>query len=272
MNYHNELIKISDFSKLCGVSKQTLIYYDKIGLFSPHFVNEKGYRFYTLEQFSLLGLIKTLKDLETPLEEIKIYINNKNSENFMELLKRKKNQLEEKISSLKSISKAIDKGMDILDEGRSNLAQVGRCQIELHEMEYISVSSLPGCKDSFNFVKSINELNRIAEDLRIKMPNIHGLVKKAALKDLNESFDIDALYIKNESMNKESVIKPKGRYAVIYHQGTFDETYKSYKKLLSFIKDEGYQIQGDSYEETLLDIKTENNDIFLIKLSIFIGG
>ena len=30
-----------EFAKLCGVSKQTLIYYDKIGLFKPDYKDAK---------------------------------------------------------------------------------------------------------------------------------------------------------------------------------------------------------------------------------------
>ncbi len=38
---------ISEMASLFNVSRQTLIYYDKIGLFKPAVVNEKGYRFYS---------------------------------------------------------------------------------------------------------------------------------------------------------------------------------------------------------------------------------
>ena len=41
---------ISEMASLFNVSRQTLIYYDKIGLFKPAVVNEKGYRFYSPTQ------------------------------------------------------------------------------------------------------------------------------------------------------------------------------------------------------------------------------
>ena len=42
---------ISEMASIFGVSRQTLIYYDKIGLFAPAEVNEKGYRFIRLRRF-----------------------------------------------------------------------------------------------------------------------------------------------------------------------------------------------------------------------------
>ncbi|WP_301426247.1 MerR family DNA-binding transcriptional regulator [Carnobacterium sp.] len=41
-----EYLTISQFSALSGISRKTLIYYDKIDLFSPKMVTDKGYRMY----------------------------------------------------------------------------------------------------------------------------------------------------------------------------------------------------------------------------------
>lgn len=41
---------ISEMASIHGVSRQTLIYYDKIELFQPVHIDENGYRFYAAEQ------------------------------------------------------------------------------------------------------------------------------------------------------------------------------------------------------------------------------
>ena len=61
---------ISEMASIFGVSRQTLIYYDKIGLFAPAEVNEKGYRFYSPTQIPLMRLICMLRDLGVDLDEI----------------------------------------------------------------------------------------------------------------------------------------------------------------------------------------------------------
>ena len=57
-------------ASLFNVSRQTLIYYDKIGLFKPAVVNEKGYRFYSPTQIPLMRLICMLRDLGLELDEV----------------------------------------------------------------------------------------------------------------------------------------------------------------------------------------------------------
>lgn len=41
------LFTVSQFAQMCGVSRQTLIYYDREGIFSPQVVGENGYRYYS---------------------------------------------------------------------------------------------------------------------------------------------------------------------------------------------------------------------------------
>jgi len=71
------------------VSKQTLIYYDKIGIFHPNYKDKKGYRFYTLSQLDAFNVIAMLRELGTPLRDIKEYLENKSTYSFIELLKEK---------------------------------------------------------------------------------------------------------------------------------------------------------------------------------------
>lgn len=54
---------ISEMASLFNVSRQTLIYYDKIGLFKPAVVNEKGYRFYSPTQIPLMRAILRMRAL-----------------------------------------------------------------------------------------------------------------------------------------------------------------------------------------------------------------
>lgn len=62
--------EISEMAGMFDISRQTLIYYDRIGLFKPAYVNEKGYRFYAPTQIPLLRLICILRDFGIELKEI----------------------------------------------------------------------------------------------------------------------------------------------------------------------------------------------------------
>ena len=55
--FSNACIKTGDFAKLCGTNKRTLIHYDEIGLFKPARTDEKGYRYYSENQFDVFFTI-----------------------------------------------------------------------------------------------------------------------------------------------------------------------------------------------------------------------
>lgn len=63
---------IGETARLNNISIQTLRYYDKLGVFKPDYTDpNNGYRYYHLKQFFYLDIIKYLKGIQTPLEEIK---------------------------------------------------------------------------------------------------------------------------------------------------------------------------------------------------------
>ncbi len=51
------------FAKRFEVKKDTLLYYDKIGLFKPAGKSENGYRYYTIPQFDIFWVIQSLREL-----------------------------------------------------------------------------------------------------------------------------------------------------------------------------------------------------------------
>lgn len=64
-------MKISELSKLTGVKKETIRYYESIGLLTPD-RNTNGYRKYTEQELKDLSFILKLKRLSIPLNEVKM--------------------------------------------------------------------------------------------------------------------------------------------------------------------------------------------------------
>ena len=57
----DNLFSIGELSKYQNISKQTLIFYDKIGLFKPAYVDpNNGYRYYSSQQIDYLDTILTV--------------------------------------------------------------------------------------------------------------------------------------------------------------------------------------------------------------------
>ena len=70
------MITIQGFAKLCGCNAQTLRYYDRIGLLRPAKVDGwTGYRYYEEEQALTFIRIRSLKQADFSIEEIKTLLN-----------------------------------------------------------------------------------------------------------------------------------------------------------------------------------------------------
>ena len=71
----NDLFTIGEISKHQNISRQTLIFYDKIGLFRPAYVDpENGYRYYSAAQLDYLDTICIMKKFGFSLDEIKAHM------------------------------------------------------------------------------------------------------------------------------------------------------------------------------------------------------
>ena len=99
---------IGEMASLFGLTRQTLIYYDKIGLFCPAMVNDDGYRFYLPTQIPTLRLICLLKDLGIELKEIADIIDSRNIPALIDYLVARKAEIGRRIGQLDTQRELID--------------------------------------------------------------------------------------------------------------------------------------------------------------------
>lgn len=100
MKNKNFLYTTGQFAKLNGINKRTLHYYDEIGLFSPEFKEENGYRYYTCFQTVQLELIVTMRKIGLSIEEIIRYQQSPSGASFAELIAEKKQFIDKSIQEL----------------------------------------------------------------------------------------------------------------------------------------------------------------------------
>mgnify|MGYP001313584996 FL=1 len=88
-----DFLTTSEFAKVCGVTKHTLFHYDDLGVLKPAMIDDKGYCFYAIKQLSTFDIIKVLKEMNISLKNIKIYLENQNTDAFMQILQERSMQL-----------------------------------------------------------------------------------------------------------------------------------------------------------------------------------
>lgn len=99
---------VNEVSKLTGVSRRTLQYYDEIGLLPPSAVKKSGYRQYDDESLRRLWSILFYKELGISLDKIRLLLENP-KEIKKELMRQHKQILLEKQSQLQKLLLSVDR-------------------------------------------------------------------------------------------------------------------------------------------------------------------
>lgn len=102
---------VGKVSKMFGISRTTLLYYNKIGLLCPASRSASGYRLYSREDISRLNEIMILKNAGVPIKQITSLIASDDTIVFGKLMKRL-GELNQEIDKLKTFQQQIITIMD----------------------------------------------------------------------------------------------------------------------------------------------------------------
>lgn len=266
---NNQYFTTSEFAKVCGVSKYTLFHYDKIGILKPEYVNDKGYRFYSVKQFLNFDIIMILQEAGTPLSEIKKYLQNKNPTLFLSILKQKKEQLILEQNKIKRMQKLLQSTFDMTEDALNvvcNVPIIKEC-----DEEYLIAVALSSKGIEKEDVRKIGEHFDYCSTHHIEYEYpVGSIISKDHLrKGIYDKPD----YFFNKligSLEDERVhIKPKGQYAIICHKGSYGMLPKAYKILCNYIKEQHMIIIGNAYEQEILSyLAVKDSAEYIIRISI----
>lgn len=104
----NDLFTIGEISKHQNISRQTLIFYDKIGLFRPAYVDpENGYRYYSAAQLDYLDTICIMKKFGFSLDEIKAHMKSYTLDTSLIALRKQLTIIDRQIKDLQLIKSRV---------------------------------------------------------------------------------------------------------------------------------------------------------------------
>ncbi len=127
---------VNEVSKLSGISRRTLQYYDEIGLLPPSAVKESGYRQYDDENLRRLWSILFYKELGLSLDDIRLLLENP-KEMEKEIMRQHKQILLEKQSQTQKLLLSIDRILN--DEfDISMLRDFDKNKIEIMKKTYVN--------------------------------------------------------------------------------------------------------------------------------------
>lgn len=260
-----------EFANLCGVSKQTLLYYDQVGIFKPETVLENGYRVYTYAQFETFHVIATLREMGTPIQEIKAYLDFRSPEGFVQLFERQKAELEETLQNLERIHCMMETKIHITRQAQA--VDSKKVLLETQPECFLLLSQPMQSWDEKEFLPVLTEHLHICNREKLYCGYSIGTMVRwnGPIDDANYSGCTYYFYTQTLEETAELAFhrKPAGCYVTAYHKGDYDSTTEAYQRLAAFIRENGLSVGPYSYEDSLLDeITNKGREDYLTKISI----
>lgn len=256
---HDSYMTIGNVSKLYGISKQTILYYEKLGLFPPAKIEENGYRYYTLEECYRLEIILTLKKLNLSLKDIQEYVEHRGAQALEMLLKEARYGFDQDINSLYTNKMHLERALFNLER---------YLKIPQHRLFF-------GMKEeSFYALTSYNAEEKEKKKLLTLVGHQAKLIREVPFKEIKIGMAIEGeVYERGDVTNyshyctevgfdyegdMEVVTRPRGMYLEMFFSGLYEaQALWMYNKVNSYLAYEGLQIAGSVYIEPVRNYWTE---------------
>ncbi|MDR3562555.1 MAG: MerR family transcriptional regulator [Negativicutes bacterium] len=246
---------IGEMAKLHDIPVKTLRFYDEIGLFKPMTVNrDSGYRYYSTEQFEQLNTIQYLKYLGVPLKEIKLHLESRDIDHFLQLLKKQQEATVNKIIDLQIISNRVAKRIDELEKA-----------LKIEDIDLVTINHLPErpvlcIKEKITSRPELElSLRKLEQATRhhssIFIGKVGLIVSQAALeKGIFDEYSSIFILPEEKIADRQAMqTLPSGDFACLYYRDTFCNSGRHYQTLLDYIASHGYVVAGDAVERVIID-------------------
>ena len=260
--------KIGEISKIYGIGRDSLMYYEDIGILKP-FRDKNGYRMYKLSDIWRLNLIKELRSLNFPMKKIKEYLDDRNIESTKEILNKELILIDEKIEELLSYKQNIMKRLDTINDELRNL--------KLYEIDLVYINKRKSRELNANITKD-EEFDFLIQKLQKDYENRFTILGN---NNIGSSFCLDKIKqgIYNEFKSVFCFLEDEEEiYNIIFNEGyyltlTYKGKYKNNKhyinKMFKYIEEKGYKIISDPIEIYKIDIhETEDINEFVTEIQI----
>ncbi|CCX37978.1 transcriptional regulator MerR family [Clostridium sp. CAG:1013] len=265
---------IGELSKYQNISKQTLIFYDKTGLFRPAYVDpNNGYRYYSASQLDQLDTILILKKCGLSLQSIKELLQDYTTGSSLKVLRRQVEVLDWELEELHLIRSRLFQRCAQLEKASLSKEEAGTPRVEEIPAQYLLTRPVEppytlreiSIATKQCFAQSFQEGLPIFFQSGVIVPYQRILAKNYTAASF--------VFLPIEAADTTEDIHrlPAGKCATVYHRGDYLSIGSSYEKLLKFCKENNLEILSDSYEFCVNDyITTGDESEYLTKILFYV--
>lgn len=259
----NHLFSIGEVSKYQNISKQTLIFYDKIGLFRPAYVDpDNGYRYYSAGQIDYLDTILIMKKIGFSLSEIKEHMQHYTIDSSLVAFKNQLSVIDEQIRQLHLIRSRVQHRCEQMEHAKSHREKENLVLMEEMDVPYILIHDV---KEPYTLTEiSIATKQCFADAFQKNLPVFLQCGVIVPLTQIRNGHYTAAAKVflpieKNDEANNIQQL-PAGTCVSIYHVGDYLSIGRSYQKLLDYCETHSLEIISDSYEFCINDYLTSRDE------------
>ena len=269
------LFSIGEVSKQQNISRQALIFYDKIGLFCPIYTDpHNGYRYYSANQLDYLDTICIMKKIGFSLEEIKIHMESYTLDHSILALRKQLTAIERQIAELQMIKSRVEHRCSELEHAVSIRENSDIVTVEHMEKQYILVHevSAPYSQEQISIATKECFVRSFKEQLPIFFQS--GAI--VSYEHIQQKRYVEASFVFlpiEKTSHVEGVMElPAGQCFCTYHTGDYLSIGSSYERILAYCQKNNLNICSDSYEFAVNDyLSTGDTSEYMTKILFYIG-
>lgn len=269
------LFTIGELSKLQNISRQTLIFYDKIGLFCPAYTNpDNGYRYYNANQLDSLDTICIMKKIGFSLEEIKVHMNSYTIDHSIVALRKQLVAIERQIAELQLIKSRVEHRCAHLEHAISIREKSDFVTIEKVGKRYLLVQKVnsPNSLEQVSIATKECFVRSFKEQLPIFFQS-GAIVPYENIRQQRYTEASFAFLPIEKTENIDGILElPEGTCVCTYHTGDYESIGSSYRRLLSYCEENDLHIISDSYEFAINDyLSTGDENEYITQIIFYIS-
>ena len=269
--------KINEISKLYGMGKDSLRYYERIGILNPK-RDINGYRMYGFSDISRLNVINELKNLGFEIRRIKELLSERSVKSTMNMLDMEITEIDRKILELEVLKEKLNLRRLNIEKEHSESSFGEIREMDFPERRCIQLSDRIMRDEEVDFmIKRLQEKHN--KNLYILGNSMIGATvdfefipgKQYLDEDFRNSIEFsmyDSVFCIVDDENYDFII-PEGKYISIKYKGNYNQTNYYIMKSVNHALERKLKITSKPLEIYHIDIhETEIIDEFITEIQI----
>lgn len=263
-----DYFKIGEISKIYGIGRDSLRYYEKIGILNPD-RDTNGYRMYSMQDIWKLNIVKDLRSLDFPMHIIKEYLDNRNLCSTKGLLTEEIKILDNKIKELNNLKNNIYQRLKRIEITIKSNNFYNIEVLFFKERRAFELNGDISRDEEVDFL--IKKLQKKHKDKFYLLGN-NSIGARVSMKKINEGFfnyfESVFVLLENDTIDYDMVLE-EGDYVTLSYKGTYEQSQEYIPKMMEFIEKNNYEIIGSPIEIYKIDVhETSDVEEFITEIQI----